>query len=87
MVLQEPYLFSDTVMANIRYARLDATDQECIEAAKGASAHGFIPRLPDGYDTVLSERRLNLSQGQRQLLAIARNVLAEPPMLILDEAT
>jgi ABC-type multidrug transport system fused ATPase/permease subunit len=87
MVLQEPYLFSDTVMANIRYARLDATDEECIEAAKGASAHGFIMRLPDGYDTVLSGGGSNLSQGQRQLITIARIVLADRPVLILDEAT
>ena len=87
MVLQEPYLFSDTVMANIRYARLDATDEECIEAAKAASAHGFITRLPDGYETVLSGGGSNLSQGQRQLITIARIVLANRPVLILDEAT
>jgi ATP-binding cassette subfamily B protein len=87
MVLQEPYLFSDTVMANIRYARLDATDEECIEAAKAAAAHGFIERLPNGYDTVLSGGGSNLSQGQRQLITIARIVLADRPVLILDEAT
>ncbi|MGE5272264.1 MAG: ABC transporter ATP-binding protein [Verrucomicrobiota bacterium] len=87
MVLQEPYLFSDTVMANIRYARLDATDEECIEAAKGASAHGFIVRLPNGYETVLAGGGSNLSQGQRQLITIARIVLANRPVLILDEAT
>ena len=87
MVLQEPYLFSDTVMANIRYARLEATDEECIAAAKAASAHGFITRLPDGYDTVLSGGGSNLSQGQRQLITIARIVLADRPVLILDEAT
>ena len=87
MVLQEPYLFSDTVMANIRYARLDATDEECIEAAKAASADGFITRLPDGYETVLSGGGSNLSQGQRQLITIARIVLANRPVLILDEAT
>jgi ABC-type multidrug transport system fused ATPase/permease subunit len=87
MVLQEPYLFSDTVMANIRYARLEATDEECIEAAKGASAHGFIARLPEGYETVLSGGGSNLSQGQRQLITIARIVLANRPVLILDEAT
>jgi ATP-binding cassette subfamily B protein len=87
MVLQEPYLFSDTVMANIRYARLEASDEECIEAAKAASAHGFITRLPEGYDTVLSGAGSNLSQGQRQLITIARIVLANRPVLILDEAT
>ena len=87
MVLQEPYLFSDTVMANIRYARLDATDEECIEAARAASADGFITRLPDGYETVLSGGGSNLSQGQRQLITIARIVLANRPVLILDEAT
>jgi ATP-binding cassette subfamily B protein len=87
MVLQEPYLFSDTVMANIRYARLDATDEECIEAATAASAHGFITRLPDGYDTVLTGGGGNLSQGQRQLITIARIILANRPVLILDEAT
>jgi ATP-binding cassette subfamily B protein len=87
MVLQEPYLFSDTVMANIRYARLDATDEECVEAAKAASAHSFITRLPDGYDTVLSGGGSSLSQGQRQLITIARIVLADRPVLILDEAT
>jgi ATP-binding cassette subfamily B protein len=87
MVLQEPYLFSDTVMANIRYARLDATDEECMEAAKAASADGFIARLPDGYNTVLSGGGSNLSQGQRQLITIARIVLANRPVLILDEAT
>jgi ATP-binding cassette subfamily B protein len=87
MVLQEPYLFSETVMANIRYARLDATDDECIEAAKAASAHGFISTLPNGYDTVLSGGGSNLSQGQRQLITIARIILANRPVLILDEAT
>ncbi len=87
MVLQEPYLFSDTVMANIRYARLDATDDECIAAAKVASAHPFIETLPDGYRTVLSGGGSNLSQGQRQLITIARIVLADRPVLILDEAT
>jgi ABC-type multidrug transport system fused ATPase/permease subunit len=87
MVLQEPYLFSDTVMANIRYARLEATDEECIEAAKAARADGFITRLPDGYETVLSGGGSNLSQGQRQLITIARIVLASRPVLILDEAT
>jgi ATP-binding cassette subfamily B protein len=87
MVLQEPYLFSDTVMANIRYARLDATDEQCIAAATAASAHGFITTLPNGYDTVLAGGGSNLSQGQRQLITIARIVLANRPVLILDEAT
>jgi ATP-binding cassette subfamily B protein len=87
MVLQEPYLFTDTVMANLRYARLDATDAECIEASKRANAHGFVERLPDGYDTVLEGGGAALSQGQRQLLTIARVILADRPILILDEAT
>jgi ATP-binding cassette subfamily B protein len=87
MVLQEPYLFSDTVMANIRYARLDATDDECIEAAKAAAADPFIRLLPDGYQTVLAGGGSNLSQGQRQLITIARIVLADRPVMILDEAT
>ncbi len=87
MVLQEPYLFTDTVMANVRYARLDATDEECIDAAKAASAHAFIETLPHGYDTVLAGGGANLSQGQRQLITIARIVLADRPVLILDEAT
>jgi ATP-binding cassette subfamily B protein len=87
MVLQEPYLFSDTVMANIRYARLDATDDECIAAAKAASADAFIMTLPKGYETVLSGGGTSLSQGQRQLITIARIILADRPVLILDEAT
>ena len=87
MVLQEPYLFSDTVMANISDARLDATDDECIEAARAASADGFISTLPKGYDTVLAGGGSNLSQGQRQLITIARIILADRPVLILDEAT
>ncbi len=87
MVLQDTHLFTGTVMDNIRYGRLDATDQECIEAAKLANADGFIRRLPDGYETVLTGDGANLSQGQRQLLSIARAAVADPPVLILDEAT
>jgi ATP-binding cassette subfamily B protein len=87
MVLQEPYLFSDTVMANLRYARLEASDDECIAAAKAASAHGFVETLPQGYQTVLSGGGSSLSQGQRQLITIARIILANRPVLILDEAT
>ena len=87
LVLQETHLFTATVMENIRYGRLDATDEECIAAAKLANADGFIRQLPDGYDTVLTGDGGNLSQGQRQLLAIARAAVADPPALILDEAT
>ena len=87
MVLQDTHLFTGTVMDNIRYGKLDATDEECIKAAKLANADGFIRRLPDGYNTLLTGDGTNLSQGQRQLLAIARAAVADPPALILDEAT
>jgi ATP-binding cassette subfamily B protein len=87
MVLQDTHLFTGTVMENIRYGRLDATDDEVIAAAKTASAHSFIMRLENGYDTVLEGDGANLSQGQRQLIAIARAAVADPPVMILDEAT
>lgn len=87
MVLQDTHLFTGTIMDNIRYGRLDATDEECMEAARLANADHFIEHLPDGYDTVLTGDGGNLSQGQRQLLAIARAAVANPPALILDEAT
>ena len=87
MVLQDTNLFTGTIMDNIRYGKLDATDEECVEAAKLAGAHDFITRLPDGYGTMLTGDGSNLSQGQKQLLSIARVAVANPPVLILDEAT
>ena len=87
MVLQDTHLFTGTIMDNIRYGRLDASDEECIQAAKQVNAHSFIKRLPDGYQTVITADGTNLSQGQRQLLAIARAAVADPPVMILDEAT
>ncbi|MCK5625976.1 ABC transporter ATP-binding protein, partial [Candidatus Bathyarchaeota archaeon] len=87
IVLQDVFLFSGTIMDNIQYGRLDATDDECISAAKLANADDFITRLPQGYQTLVSERGSNLSQGQRQLLSIARAIVANPSILILDEAT
>ena len=87
MVLQDTWLFNGTIMENIRYGRLDATDEEVIEAAKAAHVHHFIKTLPDGYNMVLNEEGPNVSQGQKQLLTIARAILADPKILILDEAT
>ncbi len=87
IVLQDTNLFTGTVMDNIRYGRLDATDEDCIAAAKLAGADDFVTRLPQGYDTPLTENGANLSQGQRQLLSIARVAVADPPVMILDEAT
>ena len=87
LVLQDTNLFTGSVMDNIRYGRLDATDDECREAAVLAGADDFISRLPDGYDTMLTNNGANLSQGQRQLIAIARAAVADPPVMILDEAT
>ena len=86
-VLQDTHLFTGTILDNIRYGRLEATDEECIAAAKSANAHSFIRRLPQGYQTMVSGDGGNLSQGQRQLLAIARAAVADPPVMILDEAT
>ena len=87
IVLQDTHLFTGTVMENIRYGNLEATDEECVAAAQLANADGFIRRLPDGYNTMLTGDGANLSQGQRQLIAIARAAVADPPVLILDEAT
>ena len=87
MVLQDTNLFTGTIKDNIRYGKLDATDDEIIEAAKLANADGFIRRLPEGYDTVIKENGAALSQGQRQLIAIARCAINNPPSMILDEAT
>ena len=87
MVLQDTWLFKGTIMENIRYGRLDATDEEVIAAAKAAHAHHFIQTLPGGYDMELNEDASNVSQGQKQLLTIARAILADNPILILDEAT
>ena len=87
MVLQDTNLFSGTIMENIRYGKLDATDEEVYAAAKIANAHDFIEMLPQGYDTVISGNGAELSQGQRQLLSIARAAIADPPVMILDEAT
>ena len=87
IVLQDVNLFTGTVMENIRYGKLDATDEECIAAAKLANAHDFITRLPQGYDTELTGNGASLSQGQRQLISIARAAVADPPVMILDEAT
>jgi len=87
VVLQEAFLFTDSVMNNLKYARASATDEDCIEAAKEANAHEFIMNLPQGYDTMLTERGANLSQGQRQMITIARAMVAQPKIMILDEAT
>ena len=87
LVLQDTNLFTGTVMENIRYGLLEATDEECIAAAKLAGADDFITRLPEGYRTMLTQNGANLSQGQRQLLSIARAAVADPPVMILDEAT
>ena len=87
IVLQDTHLFTGTIADNIRFGKLDATNEEVERAAKLANAHSFIERLPDGYDTMITNDGASLSQGQRQLLAIARTAIADPPVLILDEAT
>ena len=87
MVLQDTNLFTGTIMENIRYGKLDATDEDCIKAAKIANAYDFITRLPDGFNTMLESDGANLSQGQRQLLSIARAAVADAPVMIMDEAT
>ena len=87
IILQDTNLFTGTVMDNIRYGNLDAPDEDCIGAARLAGAHDFITRLPDGYQTMLTGNGANLSQGQRQLLSIARAAVADPPVMIMDEAT
>ena len=87
IILQDTVLFTGTVMENIRYGKLDATDEECIGAARLAGAHDFITRLPEGYQTVIDGNGSNLSQGQRQLISIARAAVADPPVMIMDEAT
>ena len=87
MVLQDTWLFNGSIMENIRYSKLDASDEEVIEAAKAAHVHRFVKTLPDGYNMILNEEASNVSQGQKQLLTIARAILADPKILILDEAT
>ena len=87
MVLQDVNLFTGTIMENLRYGRMDATDEECIAAAKLANADAFIEKLPQGYQTMITDNGENISQGQRQLLSIARCAVSNPPVMILDEAT
>ena len=87
MVLQDTWLYSGTIMENIRYGRLDATDEEVIKAAKAAQVDHFVRTLPDGYNTILNEEATNVSQGQKQLLTIARAILSDSRIMILDEAT